>query len=65
MDDLTTCGCCGRQYEQTLSLAEAASEAHRSERSLARWVATGRLPSARVGRTRRVRRADLRDLMNR
>lgn len=57
--------CCGRRHDEDLSLTEAAAEAHVSERTVARLVASGRLPSALVGRTRRVRREDLLNHLNR
>ncbi len=42
-----------------LTLRETAAELRLSERSIANLIADGRLPSIKIGRSRRIRRVDL------
>jgi excisionase family DNA binding protein len=49
--------------EELLTLAEAAALCGRSEKTVARWVAAGKLPARRVLGRVRIARADLEALL--
>lgn len=58
--DEVVCGCCGQRHDEIgLTLAQAAAIRGVSERTIARRVASGQLPTVLFGRSRRIRPGDL------